>query len=84
MQTTLFPSFERLTQCFLQSIDRAHNSLKTGSLEISHGELLGANINRSPTSYLRNPAEERARYEHDIDKDMTLLKLTEGNTTRQV
>ena len=73
---------QRSAANFLQSIDRAHHSLKSGRLEISHGELLGANINRSPTSYLRNPAEERARYKHDIDKDMTLLKLTEGDESR--
>lgn len=39
------------------------------------GELLEANINRSPTGYLANPAEERARFQHDTDKTMTLLKL---------
>jgi len=59
----------------LQSVDRAHNSLKAGSLEYAYGELLGANINRSPTSYLKNPAEERALYKHDVDKEMTLLKV---------
>ena len=59
----------------MQSIDRAHRNLQPGSLEVASGELLEANINRSPTSYLRNPAEERARYKHDIDKEMTLLKL---------
>jgi len=40
------------------------------------GELDEANINRSPTSYLYNPPEERARYQHDTDHNMTMLKLT--------
>lgn len=43
------------------------------------GELLEANINRSPTAYLENPADERAKYKHDIDKNMTLLHLTEAD-----
>ena len=39
--------------------------------------LFDANINRSPTSYLRNPAGERERWaaEGDTDKMMTLLRI---------
>lgn len=66
----------------LQSIHRAHKSVRRGSLEFAYGELLGANINRSPTSYLKNPAEERARYEHDVDKEMTLLKVVDQDSGR--
>ena len=66
----------------VQSIDRAHRNLQPGSLEVASGELLEANINRSPTSYLRNPAEERARYSHNIDKEMTLLKLLSSEDGR--
>jgi len=36
---------------------------------------LDANINRSPSAYLNNPAEERARYQFDQDKDLTLLRF---------
>ena len=38
----------------------------------------GANVNRSPSAYLANPAEERARYEFDVDKEMTLLRFDDG------
>lgn len=35
---------------------------------------------RSPTSYLANPAEERALYpEGDTDKNMTLIKIVDAN-----
>ena len=57
----------------------AHESVRPGQLEVAAGELLEANINRSPTAYLENPAAERARYEHDIDKNMTLLHLKEAD-----
>jgi hypothetical protein len=53
-------------------------SLQPGVLSVASGELLDANINRSPTAYLANPASERARYQHDIDKEMTLLKIEDG------
>lgn len=39
------------------------------------GELLNASINRSPNAYVNNPPEERARYAHDTDKEMVLLRL---------
>jgi neutral ceramidase len=53
-----------------------------GRLQLVSGELLDANINRSPTAYLANPAAERARFAHDTDKTMTLLKVldTEGRS----
>ena len=59
----------------MQSIQRAHNSLRPGSLSVAVGELLEANINRSPTAYLANPVDERAKFKFNIDKDMTLVKF---------
>lgn len=43
----------------------------------SSGELLDAGVNRSPSAYLKNPAEERANYKYDVDKEMTLLKFVD-------
>lgn len=59
----------------LQSIRRAHANIKPGKLRINSGELLDANANRSPTAYLQNPEEERARYKHNTDKIMTQLSV---------
>lgn len=39
---------------------------------------MGANINRSPSAYLNNPPEERAKYKYDVDKDMSLLKFVDA------
>jgi neutral ceramidase len=44
--------------------------------------LLDANANRSPTAYLANPPEERARYAHNTDKTMSLLKLLDQDGRR--
>lgn len=48
-----------------------------GKIYLSRTVVLNANINRSPTSYLRNPAEERAQYEHDVDKELTQLRFVD-------
>ena len=62
-----------------QAIKRAHDNVAPGQLQLNHGELVDANANRSPTAYLANPAEERARYKHNTDKDMTLLKVLDAD-----
>ncbi|KAI0692157.1 Neutral/alkaline nonlysosomal ceramidase [Cytidiella melzeri] len=63
------------------AVQRAHASLKPGSLSIGNTTILDANINRSPSAYLANPAAERALYQYDQDKDMSLLRFddTDGN-----
>ncbi|KAI9016486.1 Neutral/alkaline nonlysosomal ceramidase [Phycomyces nitens] len=62
-----------MVQGIVKSIQLAHENLQEGSVVYNLGELLDTNINRSPSAYLLNPPEERARYEHDVDKDMSLL-----------
>jgi neutral ceramidase len=60
-----------------QSIVNAYEAKQPASILISE-DTLGddANINRSPTSYLLNPQEERDMYpDGDTDKGMTLLKI---------
>lgn len=66
-------TFNALVDGIERAIVRAHDSLQPGRLSFALGTLLDANINRSPTAYFRNPKEERALYEHNIDKDMTVL-----------
>lgn len=68
-------SFDALVDGIESSIIQAHENLRPGSVLLNKGELLGANINRSPSAYLNNPSEERALYQYDTDKDMTLLKF---------
>lgn len=65
-----------------QAIKRAYDDLTVGSVAIAKGRLDDANINRSPSSYLLNPASERKEYvdQGDTDKDMVQLNLwTESN-----
>lgn len=71
-------SFDAIVDGIENSIIQAHDNLRPGSILINEGELLDANINRSPSAYLNNPAEERARYNYDTDKEMTLLKFVDA------
>jgi len=65
----------------VESIVMADNNLVPAVGYVSVGELDEANINRSPTSYLRNPEKERANYAYDTDHNMTVLKLVAENGT---
>jgi neutral ceramidase len=56
------------------AIVAADADLAPGSISVAEGEVVGANINRSPSSYLRNPPEERARYPSG-DTDTALVQL---------
>ena len=55
----------------------AHNNLQTSTITMNEGDLFESNINRSPTSYLLNPEDERDLYSDigDTDKNMFLMKI---------
>ncbi|RIA83237.1 Neutral/alkaline nonlysosomal ceramidase [Glomus cerebriforme] len=67
---------EAISTGIYNSIVKAHDSIQPGSIFVSSGELLGANINRSPFSYEQNPEGERSQYKYNVDKEMILLKFT--------
>lgn len=68
-------TFDSLVDGIVLSIVRAHENVQPGNLSLSRGILLDANINRSPTAYRENPEEERNKYEYNVDKEMTLLRV---------
>jgi len=45
----------------------AHRQLQKGKVYVAQGDLYGANINRSPSSYLLNTQEERELYPEGIE-----------------
>ncbi|EFJ12355.1 hypothetical protein SELMODRAFT_269142 [Selaginella moellendorffii] len=71
-------SFNALVDGIFSSIVQAHENLRPGSILLNEGELLDANINRSPSAYLNNPVEERKRYKYNVDKNMVLLKFLDS------
>lgn len=72
-------SYQAIVDGALLSIRRAHESLAPGYLSVGSIDINDANINRSPFAYLANPAEERARYESDVDKTMTMLRFSRAD-----
>jgi neutral ceramidase len=67
------------------SVIMAINDLKPANIKIANGKLYDTNINRSPTSYLLNPQEERDQYEDgDTDKNMMLLKFVSEETQEPI
>ncbi|KAK9765121.1 Neutral ceramidase [Basidiobolus ranarum] len=60
----------------VNSIKIAHESLAPGSITTSAGDVENGNINRSPWAYEQNPESERARYKHNTDTNMRLIKFT--------
>ncbi|KAJ7839873.1 Neutral/alkaline nonlysosomal ceramidase [Mycena leptocephala] len=63
------------------AVRRAHLSLAPGNLSFGTARVEGGSRNRSPTAYLANPADERARYAEnggdggDQECNMSLLKF---------
>lgn len=68
-------SYQAIVDGATLSIKRAHQNLRPGRLSVGSIKVKNANINRSLYAYLANPKEERARYEHDVDKEMVMLKF---------
>lgn len=68
-------TFNALVDGIERAITEAHESMQPAHLSYAVGELLGANINRSPTAYVQNPSKERSMYKYDVDKQMTLLRF---------
>nr|GMD46635.1 neutral ceramidase-like [Ipomoea batatas] len=77
-------SFDALVTAVELSIVQAHNTLNPASAFINKGDVDNAGINRSPSAYLFNPPEERAKYPKDIDTLMTMLKFVDKNTAKSI
>ncbi|XP_058399425.1 neutral ceramidase [Diceros bicornis minor] len=72
-------TFEYMVTGIVKSIEIAHTNMKPGKIFINKGNVDGAQINRSPYSYLQNPQSERARYSSNTDKEMIILKMVDLN-----
>ncbi|KAJ7074829.1 Neutral/alkaline nonlysosomal ceramidase [Mycena belliarum] len=77
-------SLDAIVDGCLLATRRAHASLAPGTLASGTGFVSSGSRNRSPTAYLANPAEERARYadaggdEGDQEWGMALLRFGGG------
>ncbi|PTU32838.1 neutral/alkaline non-lysosomal ceramidase N-terminal domain-containing protein [Stenotrophobium rhamnosiphilum] len=82
-------NFKVIVDGVVQAIRRAHANLEThpegASIKLSIGQLLNANINRTPPGYQQNSSSERAAYinqdgrETNVDKRFLQLNLVRNN-----
>ncbi|KAG8862295.1 hypothetical protein FRB96_001874 [Tulasnella sp. 330] len=72
-------SYDAVVQGSVRAATEAHELLSPGTLSLGNTSVNGAAVNRSPSSYLANPKEERDRYPGDVDSAMSLLKFTDAS-----
>ncbi|KAH7082594.1 neutral ceramidase precursor [Paraphoma chrysanthemicola] len=72
-------SYQAIVDGAVLSVKRAHESLALGTISVGSAKIANANINRSLFAYLANPKAERDRYGDDVDKTMTLMKVTRAS-----
>jgi len=68
-------TFNAVVDGVVDAIAKADAKLSAGTISMVKGRLEAANINRSPSSYLENPAAERALYAADGDTDKMFVQL---------
>ncbi|KAI9100348.1 neutral ceramidase-like protein [Phlyctochytrium arcticum] len=73
---------EIIARGIAQAIVQAHNTMAPSTLDLSRGLLQNASINRSPQSYANNPADERAQYPSNVDQDMVMVNIRDGEKSR--
>lgn len=58
-----------------EAIARAHNSMVSGRAFYSEIPMKDFGVNRSPASYLANPAAERELYEENVDRNLQQIRF---------
>ncbi len=74
-------TFNAIVDGIVESIDRAHADIAEATLRLSRGELRDASVNRSPSSFDRNPESDRAHFPDRIDPQTTLLRVERDGAT---
>lgn len=74
-------TFGALVDGIVEAVDRAHRDLAPSQLFLAHGELHDASVNRSRSSWERNPDSDRAHFPEAIDPQTTLLRVQRGEAT---
>lgn len=60
------------------SVAKAHEDLRPGTMSLGTGTLTNASVNRSREAFDRNPAADRAAFPDAIDPAMTVLRFKQG------
>ncbi|OBK31726.1 alkaline ceramidase [Mycobacterium asiaticum] len=74
-------TFTAIVDGIVEAVRYAHEDLAPADVTLSHGELRDASINRSPTSFDRNPASDRDFFPERVDPLTTLVQIDRGDRT---
>jgi neutral ceramidase len=77
-------SYQAIVNGSVLAIQRAHESLTPGYLDVASTNVTNANINRSLYAYLANPAEERSQYTDNVEKTMTVMRLQRASDSKNI
>ncbi|KAI1079972.1 Neutral/alkaline nonlysosomal ceramidase [Whalleya microplaca] len=77
-------SYQAIVDGAVLSIKRAHESLAEGYLDFGTVNITDGNLSRSLYAYMANPAEERAQYTDDVDKEMTVLRFQRASDSKNI
>ncbi|CAK9009479.1 Neutral ceramidase B (N-CDase B) (NCDase B) (Acylsphingosine deacylase 2B) (N-acylsphingosine amidohydrolase 2B) [Durusdinium trenchii] len=84
-------STQALVDGMTEAVKMAHYNIRPAKVTMGLGPVDNTTVpgcpmpycasrNRSPTSYLHNPEEERANYSSNMDYDMDLIKIVDAKT----
>ncbi|MDT4919801.1 MAG: neutral ceramidase, partial [Pseudonocardiales bacterium] len=71
-------TFAAIVDGIVESVEAADADFAPADLALAFGELHDASVNRSPTSFDLDPADERAHFPDGIDPQTTLLTISRG------
>ncbi|ORA17892.1 alkaline ceramidase [Mycobacterium asiaticum DSM 44297] len=74
-------TFGAIVDGIVESVRYAHDDVAPADVTLSHGELRDASINRSPSSFDRNPVHDRDFFPGRIDPLTTLVRIDRDDRT---
>lgn len=77
-------SYQAIVNGAVLSVQRAHENLQEGYLDVGTTDISDGAINRSLWAYLNNPDEERAQYSAETDITMTLLRFQRASDGKNI
>ncbi|MFJ9624356.1 neutral/alkaline ceramidase [Streptomyces sp. NPDC101181] len=73
-------TYRAIVDGIVDSVTKAHEDLRPGTMSLGTGTLTNASVNRSRDAFDRNPAADRAAFPDAIDPAMTVLRFRQGDT----
>ncbi|KAL5611714.1 hypothetical protein BROUX41_000711 [Berkeleyomyces rouxiae] len=77
-------NYQAIVDGAVLSIQRAHQNLTTGYIDMTTTDIEDGGINRSLWSYMQNPQEEQDLYGSSVEKTMWVLRLQRESDNKSI